>query len=215
MTRITYDTRNNYINVARETASTRLKHPELTVLENSLSAANKIVCRCIINLILRLFAKTETKGMTTTTLLYSVKLHVFWGNLGRKSLWPSICNFGHSANARSFVLRFLPIEFPSFRHLELWRKRAVPCQNPTFVNVNNLGCFLLFLWSGYLSLMCSYSFNFARKQATLCCSWLFKQIRCDIKKVQAYTDCQTSNRKTFDIVNVWEAISHRDNKRVF
>ena len=37
------------------------------------------------------------------------------------------CNFVHSANARPFVLSFLPFEFPSRRHLELWRNRAVPC----------------------------------------------------------------------------------------
>ena len=48
------------------------------------------------------------------------------------------CNFVHSANARPFVLRFLPFEFPSRRHLELWRNRAVPCPDPTLVNVDSL-----------------------------------------------------------------------------
>ena len=36
------------------------------------------------------------------------------------------CNFVHSANARPFVLCFLPFEFPSC-HLKLWCNRAVPC----------------------------------------------------------------------------------------
>ena len=111
------------------------------------------------------------------------------------------CNFVHSANARPFVLRFLPFEFPSRRHLELWRNRAVPCPDPHTCQRWQFVC-CCFLWTNKVKA------NSKRKHATVCCGWLFKQIGCIIKKRHKLTPTarpQTGRHSTSLVDCTWSS----------